>query len=196
MWDSDGYWSKHFDQGQVESLFCCSGWVGSGQSPLGLENFPLKNTKFFNFFSSGQKNLIRLGQRWAGLLFTRSKVFISLSKMICVRNSILVKYFSQESKSMKTSCYETIFTKSLTWESWECFLVTVHEFLLWWFGWPIIRLSGFFCLDCWWQWGWCPPWFLQESTNYKHKYFPANQYKLLLLVMGLDQNFLTRFVLG
>jgi len=49
--NSDGSGSNFFDMSRV----------GLGLPHLGLENFPLKNTKYFNFFPSCQKNLIKSG---------------------------------------------------------------------------------------------------------------------------------------
>jgi len=43
--------------GQNFLVFFCLGWVRSGQPPLGLKNFQ-KNPKKFNFFLSGQKNIV------------------------------------------------------------------------------------------------------------------------------------------
>jgi len=59
---SDGSGSKNFDPGRVGSIFCGSVWVGSDIYGFGLnfENFP-KNVKFFNFFPSGKKKLLRVG---------------------------------------------------------------------------------------------------------------------------------------
>jgi len=59
---SDGTRSNIFDPGCVGSIFCCSGWVGSGQPSLVWKISP-KNPNFFNFFHSGQKKSLRVGSK-------------------------------------------------------------------------------------------------------------------------------------
>jgi len=60
LWTSDGSWSKLFDPGWVGSIFCGSGWVGSGQPFLVWvwiwKMFP-KNVKFYNFFTFRSKKI-------------------------------------------------------------------------------------------------------------------------------------------
>jgi len=82
--NSDGSSSEIFDPGQVRSIFCCSGWVGSGQPSLvwfWIWKISPKNTRFFNFFPSGQKKISSdrvkkyLGQTWVCLLFTASQKY-------------------------------------------------------------------------------------------------------------------------
>jgi len=60
---SDGSGSKIFDPGQVGSIFCGSGRVGSAIHGLGLNfgKFPLKMSKKFNFFTLGQEKSLWVG---------------------------------------------------------------------------------------------------------------------------------------
>jgi len=57
---SDVSGSKNFDWGWVGVIILL---LGLGQvSHLWVQKFSPQNTKFFNFFPSDQKNLLRLGQ--------------------------------------------------------------------------------------------------------------------------------------
>jgi len=65
IFNSDGSGSKFFVPGWVVSFFCCSGWVGLGQTPLNVENFP----QISQFFSLWVKNTLVKG---SSALYLRS----------------------------------------------------------------------------------------------------------------------------
>jgi len=57
---SDGSGSKFFDPCQVGSIFCGSGWVGTGQPFMvwiRIWKISAQNIKFFNILPYGSKNI-------------------------------------------------------------------------------------------------------------------------------------------
>jgi len=68
---SDGFGSKIFDLGRVGSIYCGSGWVGSGQPYkvwVWIWKISPRNVKFFIFFTFGSKKF-----HWVGWKSTRIK---------------------------------------------------------------------------------------------------------------------------